>query len=1092
MKNQHHVLTAKLAPPRVKSQYLYRDRLDELFLQVIDYPVTLVQAEAGYGKSTALVSHICSHFDHVAWYTVEEGERDTLQFLFYLIHSLKTVDSRIGDRSLRLLKELDSTVSVIQRCMTMLLNDLAEYAPDPSILVLDDLHTVADAEGIQTIVEMLIRYLPPHVHLVIGTRRGLDYPSVRRLQSTFDLLAVTKQDLRFTAEEIAELFEEQYGITLSEDQLKDLQEQTEGWIIALQMIWKGLEKGIELTQLWKAQPETGRQLFHYLAEEVFDRQPEEIQQFLFHSCILERLEPDICDFLTDRGDSAQLLVQLERDGLFVAGLGHGHYRYHRLFRQFLLTHFLLNGREEQWRSLHRKAAGYYLEKGDIELTLHHYYEAGMWDEVVSLLLEWGIDFLQNGRLELLRSWIDRLSSEVLQNHPQLLFWRGEIDRVSSRFSGAGHWYTLAEGGFIQQGNVLGRSLVYRGQAQLFLDTIQPLKANHWLEKAVKVLGDDHPQETAKVLRLLAENHTNSGRLQEAEEMQKRADQLDPGTPKDELDIRIHLRTGRLASALEMTLQIIEEEQKQPGPHPKRIAKSHREKHLLLSLIQAFMGDVAASQSNAEQGIRIGRQLQSPFVEAVGYMRLGHAQALSGRLEEAQTSYRRSIEMSESLNVERGKVEALMGLCITSGLLGELEQADRYGRTGLELALSVHDMWCANMIRLSLGLVCAIWGQHEEALAWLLQAEKGFLDCGDRFLLANVRMWLAVIYERTGQTEEFGRVTPLFLRAIEEEGYDYLVAKRTLFGPNDLQILVPTLILARDALQLETADKLLGRIGCKGIQKHPGHTLRIFTLGKFAVFRGMDEVGRKEWKREKSRQLFQLFVTRSGQFLHRDEIFELLWPGADEKTATRDFKVALNALFAAIEPDREARADSFYIERVDSSYRLLSGAIVWIDRDEFEIRAEKGLASAEKDSLPGADDSRETVEELKAAISLYKGDFLQDYPYQDWCADERVRLRNLYLRVLEKMARIHQVQGALNDAIACCERILATDPCWEAAYQILMSCYQLLGNRSLVISTYKRCVTQMEDHLGLSPMPQTTKLYHQLVRRTRNSFVTPSG
>lgn len=1081
MNPQLHVLSSKLVPPRVKSKYLLRPRLDDLFRQAADYPVTIVQAEAGYGKSTALTAHLYPLFDRVVWYTVEENERDAFLFLYYLVHACKTIDPEIGERSLRFLVSADSPVSVISPCVTLLLNDLLERAPDPTLIVLDDLHAAAGVQEIQAILEMLIRYLPPQVHLVIGTRNALNLPAIERLRSTCDLLAVSKRDLSFTTEEIEQLFQEEYGIFLTSEQTQELQEQTEGWIIALQMIWKGLEKGVTLSELWKEQPETGRQLFHYLAEEVFERQPAPIRRFLERTCVLESMEPEICNLFTGRTDARDILSQLERNGLFVTETGAGQYRYHRLFRQFLLTRFLLGGSEEEWFALHRQAAAFYRQKGDCELALNHYYEARNLQAVLELLLERGTEFLQSGRLELLKDWIERLPSDMLQRHPILLFWRGEIDRVSSRFSEAGHWYTLAEGGFIRQGDVLGRSRVYRGQAQLYLDTIQPVKAIYWLEKAAEVLGDHHPEETAAVLRLIAENHTNSGRLQEAEEMLKRANRLLPGLPEDELDIRIHLRTGRLSSARQLIFEIIEEEQREGERPRKRIAKSHREKHLLLSLIDAFMGETASSRRNAEQGIRIGRELQSPFVEMVGHIRLGHAAVLSGRLEEAQESYLRSIEMSDSLNVERGKVEALMGLCITLGLAGEVERAQRYGRMGLERALVVQDLWSANLIRLSIGLVQTMWGQYEDALPWLLEAEKGFAACGDRFCLANVWLWLAVLYRNTRQEKEFSRVMTLLLREVEAGGYEFLFFKRTFFGPYDLQMIVPSLLQARDQLRLKTADDLLRRMGFKEIRKHPGYTLQIRTLGKFAVFRGAEEIGRKEWKREKSRQLFQLFVTRRGQFLQRDEICLLLWPDADENTANRDFKVALNALITAIEPEREAHSESFFIERLDTAYRLQQSASLWIDRDEFAARAEKGLALAEKARQTGAKAATEALEELEAAIALYAGDFLQDYPYEEWCADERERLRSLYLRALERTARIYQVQGDLHAAAGCCERLLAADPCWEPAYQILMSCYHQLGNRNLVIATYKKCAAQMEDKLGLTPMPETTKLYQRLVR-----------
>lgn len=1078
--DQHsHFLSTKLKPPRLKSQCLRRNRLDDLFRRVIEYPVTLVQADAGYGKSTALVSHLCTQFDHIAWFTVEKGERDLALFLQYLVHSLKALDRQIGDRSVRLLEDSESPASVLQPFMTLLINDLFEYAPNPTILVLDDFHTVMGGQQIETVLDLLIRYLPPQVHLVIGSRKMLEYSVVKRLQSTMDLLVIGKKELSFSMPEIEQLFEQSYGIHLEAEQVKDLMEQTEGWIIALQMVWKGLERGIRFSDLWREQPETGKQLFHYLAEEVFDRQPGAIQLFLERTCILETMEPDVCDKFIEGDLSHNILEQLEKEGLFVVGTESGQYRYHRLFQQFLMNRAKAALSKEQWEALHRQAALIYHAKGNLQFALFHYNEAGSFSDVVKLLLEWGNHLLGNGRFELMKRWIDQLPSTVLADHPQLLLWRGEIDRISSRFSQAEHWYTLAEGAYIQKSDVLGRSQVYREHAQMFLDTIQPNKATNWLKKAIDVLGDNYPEERASLLRLSAENLTNSGFLTEAIEMLQMADQLVPRAERDELDIRIHLRTGDLAAARQMTLDIINKEN-QDG-ESFRIPKFHREMHLLMSLIDAFKGETESSKWHAEQGIRIGLELQSPFVEMVGYMRLGHAYGMAGRYKEAQEYYLRSVRMSDDLNYERGKVEAYMGLCAVSGLAGEIEQSERYARTGLELALYVQDHWCANLIRLSFGFTQTIWGLYEEALPWLLEAETGFQGCGDPYSLAKVRLWLSILFLKTGDTEGFSRVTPLMLQMIDQNGYTYLFQKQTLFGPNDVQIAVPSLIKARDGLRLELAEKMLKVMGCKGIQKHPGYTLRIYTLGKFTVYRGIEEIGRKEWKREKSRQLFQLFVTRSGQFLQRDEICDLLWPDADEHTARRDFKVAMNALINTIEPDREARSESFFIERVQTGYRLNSDIAVWIDATEFENRAENGLFAAEREARTGDAYSDRVIELLESALYLYRGDYFKDHPYQEWCANERDRIRTLYLRVLEKLAWIYQQRGLWHEAIRCCERILVSDSSWEAAYQILLICYHQQGNRSLVMSTYKKCVHELEDQLGLSPSAETNRLYQRYVR-----------
>jgi len=1070
------VLAPKLQLPRTKARCLRRPRLDELFVQVLDYPVTLVQADAGYGKTTALVTHLCTHVDHVAWYSIEKGERDTRLFLHYLVHALNALHPQIGERTMRLFEEAESGASSWQAGLTLLINDLAEWAPDPSVVVLDDYHAVAGVEEIEGILDVLIRYLPAQVHLVIGSRQVPTSAAVKRLQSTYDLLLMDKETLAFRTEEVQQLFEEAYGIALSDEQVQELQEQTEGWIIALQMVWKGLQRGIELSAFWKAQNEggadAGLRLFHYLAEEVFDRQPAETQAFLLRTCLLHTMEPDLCDRLLGQTQSADVLAGLERDGLFVASLGPGVYRYHRLFQRFLITHAKTALLPAEWSALQSAAGEMFWSLGDGPTALAHWQAAGDQARFVEVLLQLGEECLQTGRLELLRGWIDGLSSDWFELHPELPFWRGEIARGLSRFHEAGHWYTLAEGAYIRQGDTIGRSRVYRGQAQIYLDTVQPSGAIRWLELAVQVLGDRYPEPKSHVLRLLAENYANSGELNKAAELIQQADALVPYEVRDELDARICLRTGRLQEAKAMTLTIMAREVEE-GRHTQRVAKSHRELHLLLSLIDSFLGEGESSRHQAELGIGIGQALRSPFVEAVGYMRLGHAYALAHELEQAQQFYQTSMRMSDELRVERGKVEALMGLCNTAGLLGELEQAVAYGREGLALAIRVEDYWCANLLRLSLGMVNALWGQDEEALPWLVEAETGFAACGDRFGVANAQLWRCVGLQRSGGEA----VVPLMrelLETVDRYGYDNLFLKRTLFGPCDLHVTVPALLAARDEGS-ETAERLLRHLGMRGVTAHPGYSLRVQTLGKFEVYRGLEAVGRKEWKREKSRQLFQLLVTRRGHLLQKEELYERLWPEVDEKTANRDFKVALHALANVLEPKREARAESFFLERGDGTYRLVRGTSVWVDADEFASRAEQGLALADREPLVAE-------RQLEAALVLYQGEYLQHSPYLEWCQEERDRLRTLYARALEHLAELRMARGRYAEAVQACEQLLRADASWEAAYRLLMTCHHQRGERNLVIAAYKRCVAQLEDLLGLSPLEETTRLYQRLMRR----------
>ena len=104
-------------------------------------------------------------------------------------------------------------------------------------------------------------------------------------------------------------------------------------------------------------------LFAYLADEVLDMQSEDTQDFLIQTSILQFLDSDTCDFLLDRQNSAETLNDLYRSGLFIEQMKPDVFRYHHIFREFLLSRLSKN--EELKKGLHRKLASYF--------SAHHYW-----------------------------------------------------------------------------------------------------------------------------------------------------------------------------------------------------------------------------------------------------------------------------------------------------------------------------------------------------------------------------------------------------------------------------------------------------------------------------------------------------------------------------------------------------------------------------------------------------------------------------------------------------------------------------------------------------------------------------------------------
>jgi DNA-binding SARP family transcriptional activator len=289
----------------------------------------------------------------------------------------------------------------------------------------------------------------------------------------------------------------------------------------------------------------------------------------------------------------------------------------------------------------------------------------------------------------------------------------------------------------------------------------------------------------------------------------------------------------------------------------------------------------------------------------------------------------------------------------------------------------------------------------------------------------------------------------------------------MLGALDERIFVPLLIHARQK-EWEAgyvAQLLSEGFGLAGIESHPGYQLRVQTLGGFQVWRGDEAIPSNGWRREKSKQLFQLLVTYRHSPLDRDQISEYLWHDADPAVAQRNFKITLNTLYQVLEPERDAGTESAFILREGSTYNLRPNADIWLDAEEFT----KAVKDAKRDATL-----------LQQAMELYKGEYLPDTLYETWAAEESERLSALFLESADRLAEIWVEKKRFNEAIEICQRILNQDNCWERAYRHLMLAYDGLNDRGQIGRTYQRCVQTLRDELDVSPAPETQKLYEQLV------------
>ena len=290
---------------------------------------------------------------------------------------------------------------------------------------------------------------------------------------------------------------------------------------------------------------------------------------------------------------------------------------------------------------------------------------------------------------------------------------------------------------------------------------------------------------------------------------------------------------------------------------------------------------------------------------------------------------------------------------------------------------------------------------------------------------------------------------------------------SLLGSDNERIFVPLLVTAREkGWESGYASQLLEELDLSGVERHPGYRLRVQTLNGFQVWRGNEPILANGWRREKSRQLFQLLLTYRHAPLDRDQICEHLWPEADRSTAQRNFKITLNTLYQTLEPEREPGSDSAFILREGTTYGLRPGADIWLDAEQFSDAVHRAA-------------SNPTPDLLQFAVGLYTGEYLPDTLYETWAAEERERLSALFLENADLLVESLIREERYAEAIDLSQRILTQDNCWERAYRHLMLAYDRLGDRGQVGRTYQKCVQTLRDELDVAPSPETEKLYASL-------------
>ena len=524
------ILPTKLYIPPQRSDLVPRprllDRLDEGLQQ--GRRLSLISAPAGFGKTTLVTTWLYSANRPIAsraaaWVTLDEGDNDPARLIAHVIAALQQVDGTIGRTSPGpgLLGTLQGPS--LEALMTGLIRDLVSV-DTAFVLVLDDYHLIQVPE-IRHAIDFLVAHQPPTMHLVVTSR---DEPllTLPRLRVRDQVTEITAQDLRFTKEEVTQLLRRTQALSLSDDEIAAITARTEGWIAGLRLLTLTMRNDQE-GQTWRddgggpshapEDPAGGsRYVAEYLVAEVLARQPEAIQAFLKATSVLGHLTASLCNAVTGRTDSRELLRKLDEANLFIIALDDRKqwYRYHRLFGEVL--HGMLSTQEDI--ELHGRAMRWYEDEGMADRAVPHALAAaaqtGVTSDAERLILSTAEETTTRGEVLTVRRWLDALPESRVRANEELCVYRGWILAMTGDLPEAGDYAQAAETLFQASGagtpnasphlrHGLGKLRALRSFIVLLNDQAYDL-ATRYAEDALALLPEDATQWVVLALWAKAE------------------------------------------------------------------------------------------------------------------------------------------------------------------------------------------------------------------------------------------------------------------------------------------------------------------------------------------------------------------------------------------------------------------------------------------------------------------------------------------------------------------------------------------------------------------------------------------------------------
>lgn len=1087
------VLKSKLTMPELTESFLLTERLQRLYKDMDNCRAVTVCAPAGYGKTTLAVSYLNCHAARpcrICWYRLDSEDASLPIFLAHLKEVIFPAEAAAFEGCRKALEE-HVDMHTPRQIISMICRELWEIHNkdgDTRIyLVLDDFQNVAQNQDICDLTRYLLNSLPPYCTMILMNRASLSvFTEKQKLEKR--ILEIALDDLTFSNAEI-EAFMCSIGQTAADRKLIDfIEKNTEGWIAGIIILYQALKS--KKSDTVSIQPEKlihDDALFRYLSLEVLKSVKGEMQSTLARLALLEEFSEDEAAEILEIDDIKSLMDQCMVFGMFVQRIPGIPvvYRFHSLFREFLLS--ILNDRytPEQIVGFHLKAARYFMRNGIYGRSAEHLVKCGNSKSAMEMVSNEGFKKLMIGETGQLKQWLDLLPEDMIRNNPVLLLYQAQLMPNSRQPEMLD---TLEE--VLHLSIMRGDLATYYDAATVLIYIFMCGNNMKGLVRMTDGLSEKRMNVSAELANTLLiidmVRSIGEGRFTDAE-AQSESIRI-AALPEDSqwlyliLSCIIYCCLGKLDLAtrcMDTALELIRFNNIEPSTG-----------FILMFLSMSLMmkNERASLPSHIGKVLAIGKKYDYEYLSAHGYRLSAFDKYLSFERDAAVSMLQQS-----AFHFLRINNKAMAAACRLQGSLWRIHQnefAPDLEEAKKELAL-IREL-CPGLLideaaQSVVGAIARESGDYSFAESSLISSMKASKEKKGQLTLCGTGFHLARLYFTKGDTEQGKHIlkqtlelaacsrffmfwdihiptlADMALRGVRY-GYCTSYAEELLhryFGQKSVNYLCEKVKIMEESGITSFVDAFVCAYNTDQTEQY--YLVQASLFGTSEIKANGVRIPDTEWKTKKVKAFFEYLLFQSGNTVSKEVLAELLWPDADSKSSTASQRTALYYLRKTLSRYHvEVTGANAFILETPEGLKIRKDTVLELDLLNFQ-RLYNEWTLLEK-QMP--QDEQKLADILKAMILLYKGDLMEGSDFGDMIFQERERLRSVFLEACQRLSSISVRTGDFRQAEDILRRAFAAEPFDENICLELLKLYMVQGRKSKAVKLYYSFKKRLEEELGI--------------------------